>query len=160
MSSVITVALATSALVKLSDRDSGRESTAADLENYIIRAGHSIELWTAVNAHFIFGLLSLCGAVGLRCWSLYLERGDPLAMASCMMMGSGTLLALSLGLPRVGGQGGLLGLLRRYATLICRKAFNPRAPAPLLFMSVLLVACSAIVTVREILAFVVPRLPA
>eukprot|EP00966_Prymnesium_polylepis_P072486 1683233-Prymnesium_polylepis.1 len=47
VASIIVVALATSALVQLNQQDSGRDTPAADLEDFMRRAGYSLELWVA-----------------------------------------------------------------------------------------------------------------
>lgn len=56
MSSMITVALATSALVELNERDSGREEAASSLESFASGFENGRERWVAVNAHFIIGV--------------------------------------------------------------------------------------------------------
>ena len=148
MSSMITVALATSALVQLNDQDSGRDTAAADLEDFVSRAGYSLEVWVAVNAHFIMGLLSLCTAGGLRCWVV----GDAFARIATLMIGSGVFLCLSIGLPR--SSIGLLSLSYRYLSTILKKAFNLRKPSPFLMLAVLLAVTACGLTVREMSAYV------
>ena len=146
MSSMITVALATSALVQLNDRDSGRDSSAENLEDYIARAGFELgrERWVAVNAHFIVGVITLCSAVGLRCYAAFADRA--FGRIAAMLVASGTLTAISLGLPG----GVLLSLSAKHMGAILRRAFDWRAGAsPALLTAVLLTLAAAALTVSE-----------
>lgn len=145
-SSIVTVALATSALVQLNQQDGGKASAAENFDDFMTRAGYSLELWVAVNAHFILGIVALCVAVGLRCWVAFEAIGR---IATCFV-GSGLLLALSLGLPNGAG----LKLPVRYSLLIMRRAFSVERPAPVLVLAVALSVAGGALTVRELVGFV------
>jgi hypothetical protein len=151
MSSMLTVALATSALVQLNERDSGRDSAAENLEDFISRSGFEMgrERWVAVNAHFILGVVALCGAVGLRCYVAFADR--TFGRIAAMIVASGALTAISLGLPR----GVLLKLVLRHIQAVVRRAVNLRSPAPALLLAVLLAVSAGYLTVQEVIAYVV-----
>lgn len=146
ISSMITVSLATSALVQLNQKDKATASPAKGLEDFMNRAGYSLELWVAVNAHFIMGVTTLCLAVTLRCAMLPHAFG-PIA---ALMVGSGLLLAVSLGMPGWS----TITLPLRYVYLVGRRATNWRKPAPMLAIALLLAAASGVLAIREMLGFV------
>ena len=133
-SSIVTVALATSALVQLNQQHTGRDSAAANFDDFMSRAGYSLELWIAVNAHFTFGVASLCIAVAFRCWVAYADVA--FGRVATLIVGSGLSLAISLGLPE-GSRDILISLPLRYATMVLTRAFDLRRPSPSLFISVL-----------------------
>lgn len=110
------------------------------------RAGYSLELWVAVNAHFIMGITTLCCAVLLRCAMLPHAFG-PLA---ALMVASGMLLASSLGLPGWSQ----VTLPFRYIYVIGRRATNWRKPDPLLALALVLATGSGALAVREMVLFV------
>ena len=69
---------------------------------------------------------------------------------AALMVGSGLLLAVSLGLPSWGH----VSLPLRYIYLIVRRAFDWRAPSPMLATALLLAALSGLLAGREFLGFV------
>ena len=147
ISSMLTVALATSALVQLNERDSGRNSEAENLEDFISRAGFALgqERWIAVNTHFILGILSLCAAVALRCYISFADRVT--GQIAAMIVASGALTAVSFGLPNGVG----LSLVARHTTVILRRVVDLRSPSPMLMLAVALAMGAAWRTVMELL---------
>ena len=103
----------------------------------------------AVNANFIISLVSLCVAVGLRCWVEVLPR--ELSWIAVLMVASGLLLALSLGVPH---EWGVLSLLARYLLLVGRRAASLRAPAPGMALAVALALAAVGLTARHLSALV------
>lgn len=155
MSSMVTVALATSALVELNERDSGRDSTAENLEDFISRSSVQLgrERWAAVNAHFTAGVMWLCCAVGLRCYTAFADRA--FGRIAAMIVASGALIALSLGLP-----GGIVfSIAARHAASLVRRALDWRNPSPALMLAVLLSCSATCLTVRELWVYIAARNP-
>jgi hypothetical protein len=150
MSSMITVALATSALVQLNDRDAGQNSNAENLEDYIVRAGFELgrERWLAVNAHFIISVVTLCAAVGLRSIVAFPDR--TFGVIGAMLVVSGLLTAVSLGLPN----GVLSSIICRHVKVVLTKAFSWHFSSPALLAASLLMAAAASLSVRELAAIV------
>ena len=149
-SSIVTVALATSALVQLNQQHSGRDSAAANFDDFMSRAGYQIELWVAVNAHFTFGVASLVIAVALRCWVAYAD--EAFAKIATLIVASGLGLATSLGLPQ-GSRDMLVSLPLRYARMVLLKAFDVRHPGPTLLASVAASILAVVLTVQELRRF-------
>lgn len=151
MSSMITVALATSALVQLNEKYSERDAMASSLEDFIGRAGFELgrETWFAVNAHFIIGVVALCCSVGVRCWVDFADR--TFGRIASMMVASGALTIVSLGVPR----GYIISLATRHTSAIVRKGFDWRSPSPGLMMALLLAVAAACLTARELAVLLV-----
>ena len=149
-SAMVTVALSTCALVQLNQQHGGHTSAASGFDDFMARAGYSLELWVAVNAHFAMGLVSLCLAAALRCWVEVADRA--FGRIAALVVGSGLSLAVSLGLPN-GAWDILVSLPYRYLRMTTVRAFDLRRPAPALIAAVLLGGLATGLTAKELFAF-------
>ena len=150
-SSIVTVALATSALVQLNQQHSGRDSTATNFDDFMWRAGYSASLWVAVNAHFIAGIAALCIAVALRCWVTFGD--DAFGRIASLIVSSGALMSISLGLPN-GLRDFLVVLPLRHIRMLLNRALDLRHPAPALIAAIIMGFGSCVLAVREAVLYV------
>ena len=140
--------------MQLNQQHTGRDSAAKDFDDFMAKAGYSLELWVAVNAHFTFGVASLCIAVAMRCWVAFAADGAFAAFGriATLIVCSGLSLAVSLGMPH-GSRDVLVSLPLRYFKMLMARALDVRHPAPGLVASVLMFGLATALSVREFGSF-------